>query len=268
MLKIGVVGCGVIGSEICRALDQNQIAARLAAINDVDKTQIKTLLAELKPGPTAMELDELVKAVDLVVEATYRHVVSQIIEQALQAGADVMVMSVGGLLAHYDRFLAQAKEKGCRIYVPSGAIAGLDMVKGAAEARLDRVTITTCKPPKGLKGAPYIEQNRIDLESLTEKTLVFSGSAEEAVPAFPANINVAAALSLAGIGPQKTQVRIFADPDIKVNSHTVEIEGDFGKMTSKCELLAHSRNPKTSLMAFLSAISLIRRITSPVVIGT
>ncbi len=268
MLKVGVVGCGAIGSEICRALIQDLEAARLVAANDLDDARLNSLIEDLGVGPVGMGLGDLIKAADLVVEATWRQAAPQIIRRTLQAGKDILVMSVGALLDHYDEFFGLAKEKECRIHVPSGALAGLDMVKAAALKGLDRVTITTCKPPRGLMGAPYIEENGIDLETVKEKTLVFSGNALQAVPAFPANVNVAAALSLAGLGPERTEVKIYADPNTKLNSHTVEAEGDFGRLKTECELVPSSSNPKTSLMASLSVISLLSRMTSHVVIGT
>ena len=177
-------------------------------------------------------------------------------------------MSVGGLLMHVDEFRVLAERKNKHIYVPSGAIAGLDTVKGAAEAGISRVTLTTRKPPRGFKGVPYVVQQGIDLTAITESTLIYSGSAMDAVSFFPASINVAAALSLAGFGPTRTCVRIYADPDCIRNSHEVEVVGDFGRLVTHTELLTEPNNPKTSVLAALSAIALIRRITASIVVGT
>ena len=268
MRKIGVIGCGTIGSQICRSIDREHISAKLIGVCDVDPGKAEKLVADLKNETPVLEQANLIDLADLVVEAAYRHAAPEIIRDTLNMGKDILVMSVGGLLMHINEFRTLAEKKNRHIYVPSGAIAGLDTLKGAAEAGISHVTLTTRKPPRGLKGAPYVEEKAIDLDTITESTLIFSGSAMEAVPAFPANINVAAALSLAGIGPEKTRVLIYADPDCEGNSHKVEVVGDFGKFVTYTELLAAPDNPKTSLLAALSAIALLRRITAAVVVGT
>lgn len=267
MRKIGVIGCGTIGTEISRAISRGKMNARLVGVCDADRARAEQLALELK-NTAALEQSDLIDACDLVVEATYRHAAPQIIRDTINGGGDIMVMSVGGLLMHMEEFQSLAEKKNRHIYVPSGAIAGLDAVKGAVEAGISQVTLTTRKPPRGLKGAPYVVQQAIDLDAITEPTLIFSGSAMEAVPLFPQNINVAAALSLAGIGPEKTQVRIYADPNCDRNSHVVEVAGDFGRLETRTELLTAPNNPKTSLLAALSAIALLRRITTAVVVGT
>lgn len=161
-----------------------------------------------------------------------------------------------------------AREKNCRIYLPSGALTGLDGVKSAAVGRIDSVTLTTRKPPAGLSGAPYLAREGIDLSSLREEKVIFEGSAEEAVEGFPRNINVAATLSLAGIGVAKTRVRIIADPKISRNIHEIEVEGEFGRLISRTENLPSPSNPKTSLLAIFSAIATLKSLASPVRIGT
>ncbi len=268
MRKIGVIGCGTIGTEICRAIHRGVVSAALIGVCDADSAHAGRLVMELGRGTPVLEQVDLIDAADLVVEATYLHAAPKIIRDTINGGKDILVMSAGGLLMHIDEFRALAERKNRHIYVPSGAIAGLDTVKGAAMAGISRVTLTTRKPPRGLKGAPHVVKQAIDLDAITESTLIFSGSAMEAVPLFPGNINVAAALSLAGIGPEKTQVRIYADPNCDRNSHEVEVAGDFGKLVTRTELLTAPNNPKTSMLAALSAIALLRRITAAVVVGT
>lgn len=268
MRKIGVIGCGTIGAEICRAIDRGAVSAMLIGVCDADCSRAERLASELGGNTPVLDQATLIAASDLVVEATYRHAAPQIIRDTINGGRDILVMSVGGLLMHVDEFRALAEKKNRHIYAPSGAIAGLDTVKGAVEAGISQVTLTTRKPPRGLKGAPYVVQQAIDLDAITEPTLIFSGSAMEAVPLFPQNINVAAALSLAGVGPEKTQVRIYADPHCDRNIHEVEVVGDFGRLETRTELLTAPNNPKTSLLAALSAIALLRRITAAVVVGT
>jgi aspartate dehydrogenase len=176
-------------------------------------------------------------------------------------------MSVGGILGKENLFRL-ARQKNCHLYLPSGALAGLDGVKSAAAGSIDSVTLTTRKPPAGLRGAPYLVREDIDLDSLTEEKVVFEGTAEEAVQGFPRNINVAAALSLAGIGAAKTRVRIVADPKISRNVHEVEVKGEFGRLVSRTENLPSPSNPKTSFLAILSAMATLKAIVSPVRIGT
>lgn len=268
MLRVGVIGCGTIGAEICCAIDRGLVEATLAGVSDIDAPRAHALVSGLGSTPPVLPPGELIGASELVVEAVSRAVAPSIIAQCLERGRDIMVMSVGGLLERAEEFVALARRQGRRIYVPTGAIAALDAVKGACVASVSRVTLTTTKPPKGLDGAPYVVQNRIDLAAVREPTVIFSGSAREAVPAFPANVNVAAALSLAGIGADQTQVRIVADPTSNRNVHEIEAEGDFGRLAVRMENVPSPHNPKTSYMAALSAIALLRRITAPLVVGT
>jgi aspartate dehydrogenase len=268
MLKVGVVGCGTIGSEICKAIDEGVVQATLVGISDVDFAKAETLAGSLKHSVPAMDLTDLIEASGLVVEAASKAAAPAIIRQALERSRDVVVMSVGGLLEHAAELLQLAQRNGRRLYVPSGAIAGLDAIKGAMAGRVSKVTLTTRKPPRALEGAPYVIEKRIDLKALKEPTVIFSGPAREAVLAFPANVNVAAALSLAGIGADRTEVRIVADPTSDKNIHEIEAEGDFGKLLARMENVPSPTNPKTSYMAALSAIALLRRITAPLVVGT
>jgi aspartate dehydrogenase len=267
MLKVGVVGCGTIGAEICRAIDQDVVQAQLAGISDVDRPKAEELARTLKKGASVVGQTELIRVSDLVVEATSKAAAPGIIREVLGLSKDVVVMSVGGLLEFVDEALALAKSKGRRIYVPSGAIAGLDAVKGAMIASISSVTLTSRKAPRAWEGAPYILEKKIDLKNLKEPTVLFSGSAAEAVPAFPANVNVAAALSLAGVGAEKTKVRVIADPECKRNIHEIEVEGEFGKLFARTENVLSPFSPRTSYLAALSAIALLRRITSSLVVG-
>jgi len=268
MLKIGVVGIGTIGSEICRAIDTGVVPARLVGITDIDPVRARTLAESLKQTVPVMGLADLIGASALVVEAVSKAAAPVIIRETLASSKDIMVMSVGGLLDCLDEALYLATQRGGRIYVPSGAIAGLDAIKGAMAGRVSKVTLTTRKPPRGLEGAPHVIEKKVDLRAMREPTTIFSGSAAEAVPAFPANVNVAAALSLAGIGPDQTQVRIIADPTSDKNIHEIEAEGDFGKLFVRMENVPSPNNPKTSYMAALSAIGQLRRITSSLIVGT
>lgn len=268
MLRIGVIGCGTIGGEICGAIDSGLVHAALVGIHDLRTEATDQVARRLRQPPPVLSQREVIEAADLIVEATSRDVAPGIIRAALGHGRDIMVMSVGGLLGCLDEALLLARSRSRRIYVPTGAIAALDAVKGAGVATVSRVTLTTRKPPQALAGAPFVVKNQINLEGLREPAVIFSGSASDAVPAFPANVNVAAALSLAGIGPERTEVRVIADPTCDKNVHEIEMEGSFGRMTARMENVPSPTNPKTSYMASLSAIALLQRLTAALVIGT
>jgi aspartate dehydrogenase len=268
MLRVGVVGCGAIGSEVARAIDSGLVRAELVGVHDLRDEVASRLANALEHPPRVLSLESLVDAVQLVVEATAKDVAPLVIRAAVERGRDVVVLSVGGLLGCLDEVRTLAERRGAHIYVPTGAIAGLDAVKAAAVARIDRVTLTTRKPPRGLAGAPHIVATGIDLTGIREPTVIFSGSARDAVPAFPANVNVAAALSLAGIGADATRVQVVADPTSDKNVHEIEVEGEFGRLSIRIENVPSPSNPKTSYMAALSAIALLRRLTATLVVGT
>ncbi len=270
MLKVGVIGCGAIGTEVCRAIDRGLVNAHLAAVYDRSIENCKGLLASLDKKPAILPPDELISSSDIIVECASAQAVREFGVNILESGKDLMVLSAGafrdsGLLK---RLTEAASAHHCRIYIPSGAIAGIDGLKSASVAHLNKVTLTTTKNPKGLKGAPFVEKNNIDLDSFRKKTLIFKGSADKAIEAFPANVNVAVSLSLAGIGIENTHVRIFVDPETKRNIHEISVEGDFGNFTCRVENVPSPGNPRTSYLAALSAIATLKKITEPLQIGT
>ena len=268
-LKIGLVGCGAIGTEIAKAIDSGEIDANLVAVCDHNPETAIALIDSLRAKPIKAKLEELVSLSDLVVEAASQKAVPAIAIAALEKGKSLMIMSVGALVDQelYRKLKNLAKEHDSRVYIPSGAISGLDGLKSASIGTIRKVTLTTTKNPKGLKGAPYILEKKIDLGALTEATLIFEGTAAEAVKAFPANVNVAATICLAA-REGEVRVKIIADPNIQVNRHEIVVEGDFGQIYTKVENVPFPRNPKTSYLAALSAIATLRSIVEPLKIGT
>jgi aspartate dehydrogenase len=254
MLKIGIVGCGTIGAAISRAIEAGQIPAVLAGLHNRTRARAEALAQSLSPSPPVLGLSDLVRASDLVVEAAARESLEQIVPACLREGRDVFVISVGGLLDHQEWFL-QAETRGCRILVASGAITGLDGVRAATVGRIESVTMTTRKPPRGLAGAPYVVDHNIDLDALTEETTIFEGTAREACRGFPSNVNVSAALSLAGVGPDKTRVRIIAVPGGAFNQHRIEVKGEFGRLVVEVENVPSATNPRTGLLSIYSSIA-------------
>ena len=269
MIKVGLIGCGAIGAEVARAIDGEIPQLRLSLILDREKTKIDVLMRELRRKPEiASSIQQLVEKTDLVVEAASSKVVGEVLRCAMEQGKDVLVMSIGGVLEHLDLLERIRKEGKCTIFLPSGAIAGLDGLSAAREKEIESILLTTSKPPQALAGAPYVHQHNIDLKNINKPTLIFEGSAGKAVKAFPKNINVSAALSLAGIGMEKTRVRIIADPTIRKNAHRIQINGVFGEMEVMLKNLPSPTNPKTSYLAALSAVATLKKMVNSVKIGT
>lgn len=268
-LKIGLVGCGAIGAEIAKAIDSGVVDADLVSVCDRNPATALALIKSLQHKPKKTNLTDLVEHSDIVVEAASQKAVPAVARAALAKGKKLMIMSVGALADSelFSEIESLARLHNTQVYIPSGAISGLDALKSARAGRIDKVTLTTTKNPSSLKGAPYILNNMIDLEGLVGPTQIFAGNAIEAVRAFPANVNVAATLYLAS-GKKDVQVKVIADPNIRVNRHEIEVEGDFGRFFTLVENVPSPRNPKTSYLAALSAISTLRSIVEPIKIGT
>ena len=269
---MGLLGCGAIGTQIALAIDSGDIPATLTHVYDDSKEACLSLVEKLQNKPVIVENSHLLSSnqVDIVVEAASQDAVKDVGLSVLQNKRDLMIMSVGALLDEsiYDILSDACKDFKKTILLPSGAIAGLDGIK-SIKNELESISITTTKHPRSLKGAKFFETSDIDLNSLTSKTTIFHGTAKEAVSLFPANINVAALLSLCGIGSEKTIVNIIADPATDKNIHHIEASGTFGKMTFTIENFPDPNNPKTSRLAILSAIETLRKYCSDEIqIGT
>ncbi|WNY29141.1 L-aspartate dehydrogenase [Methanimicrococcus stummii] len=270
MIKIGIIGCGFIGTQICSAVDSGAVPAVLFGVFDFSDEKANAVLKSLKSGnPKKCTPEEMIESCDLIVECASQDAVLKYALPAAENGVDMMVLSVGAFQNpdFYQKVKEAAAANNSKIYVPSGAIAGTDGLKSAAVANLSSVSVTTRKPVSGLAGSPYLVENSIDLSNLKEPTLVFEGSAAEAVVAFPKNVNVCATISLCGFGFEKTAVRIIADPTISENIHELEVFGDFGHMKMMIENKPSPLNPKTSYLAALSAVSTLKKITDPMQIG-
>ncbi len=259
-MKVGLLGCGNIGADLCIALQKGEIAAEITALTDIDEERARILQRTFQLDAEVCSLDENAAAVDFLIECAGAGAVKDALEAAMRYDRDCLVMSVGGLMAH-PGLLAQARENNIQVRIPSGALCGLDGIRAAMEAGLHSVTLTTRKPPKGLAGAPYLIENGIDLDKLTEPKIIFEGTALEAVKAFPANVNVAGALSLAGIGAVETKVCIIADPNATENIHEVFAEGAFGRLHTVTTNMPSPRNAKSSYLASLSASAELRAAT-------
>lgn len=265
--SVGIAGCGTIGRKVASELDAGTVpGVVLRAITSRNLERAAQFASTLSCWPPVVELDSLVDMVDLVIEAAPASAMDTIAVATLSAGKDLMALSGGALLEREDLF-DLADKNGATIYVPSGAIAGLDGVAGACFGRVDSLIMVTRKPPEGLKGAPGIELCGIDLDAVSEPTVVYEGPALEACRLFPANVNVSAALSMAGLGPRRTRIKIYADPTVDKNTHNIVVEGEFGRLSILIENVPSDANPKTGKMSALSALATLRRIVSTVRVG-
>ncbi len=256
-MKVALVGCGNIGADLCIALQKGVIPAEIITLTDIDEDRAQLLKRSFHLTAKIATLDEAAAVADFLIECAGAGAVKDVMAAAIQHQRDCLIMSVGSLMGQPE-LLEQARENRIQVRIPSGALCGLDGIRAAMEAGLHSVTLTTRKPPKGLAGAPYLAEKNIDLEHLTEAMVVFEGNALEAVKAFPANVNVAGALSLIGIGPKETMVRIIADPHALENSHEIVAEGAFGRLQATTWNLPSPRNPKSSYLASLSACAELR----------
>lgn len=255
-MQIGIVGTGAIGHEVAKvALSMQGIEGLL--LYDIRREVAERVAAEVPTARIASSLDELIAGADVIVEAATVEAAREVVPRALAAGRDVLMMSIGALVdgPFYDHVRDLATTHGAKLYLPSGAMAGIDGVKAGALGGLKSVTLVTTKPPRSLG------------VEVDKWTVVFSGSAREAIERFPQNVNVAVCLSLAGLGADDTWVQVVADPLATHNEHKLIVEGAFGRMRLELMNLPHPENPKTSFLASLSAIATLRRMVDPVQIG-
>ncbi|MBI4313957.1 MAG: aspartate dehydrogenase [Candidatus Omnitrophica bacterium] len=265
---VGIVGCGAIGSSLAHALEKPDFSKmfRIAGLCDLEPAHARRLAKQLKKNAPILPLSELIQRSHIVIEATSVSAAPAIVQRALQKGRTVVALSVGAILPFAQKLRRWVRNG--RLQIPSGAIGGLDAVKAARHGGLRRVTLTTRKPPLSLKGAPLLKTKRFNLDRLKRPVTLFRGNAAQAIRAFPQNINVAATLSMAGLGAHKTRVRIIADPAIRRNIHEIEATGAFGRLNFRMENLPSKQNPKTSVLAVFSALTTLEQLAQNWHIGT
>jgi aspartate dehydrogenase len=264
--NVGLIGCGTIGTHLALAIESRTIAnASLIGLFDVVDSNAKSLKSKLKSIPAVYpDFNSFIDSpADIIIEAASQEAVRKFGKPIIEASKDLMIMSVGALAD--TTFLAElldlaAVRKGrSKIYVPSGAIAGIDAIRSVKHL-LDSITLTTTKSPKALAGAPFFATREVNLDIITKVTEIYEGTAAEAVKLFPANVNVAAVLSLAGLGADKTKVRVLVDPHATTNQHEIVATGRFGDIKISVNNVTTPGNPKTSFLAVLSAIECLRSI--------
>jgi len=266
--KVALIGLGSIGSYVAREIIRGKVPGiKLLAAADI-KPPSSDLLQELKNHSVAVvQSFEALGGypIDLAIECANQKVVKDCADFFLSKEIDLVIMSMGALVqgTFFADLAAKAEEKGCHIYIPSGAVGAIDALKAAKLGGLEEVTLTTRKPPRALGSA-----EGVNLNELREPRTIFEGPASKAVVKFPQNVNVAATISLAGLGPDRTRVRVVADPAIDQNIHEIQARGAFGSLEIRLANRPNPDNPKTSLLACLSVISLLGRIQGSVQIGT
>lgn len=267
-LRLGIAGLGAIGLAVARKIDGGKVPGiALSAVAVRDRTTATAKLEGFRCKPLMVSLPEIAEHADVVLECVPGAFFAEVARPAIERGRMFMPLSVGQLLNHMD-LVEQAQVTGARIIVPTGALAGLDAIRAIAEGEVESVRIRTRKPPKGLESAPYLRSQGISLQGLKEPLRIFEGSAREAIRGFPANVNVAVALSLAGIGPDRTRIEIWADPGVTRNTHTIEAVSDSSNLTVTIENTPSEENPATGKVTALSALAALRRLTAPLVVGT
>ena len=271
-MRVGIIGGGTIARLFLEHIERGELgdASVVAIVGRSDHSRGRQLAAEFRV-PFVTGLSALVgERPDVVVEAASHEAVREYVEPLLESGIATIVLSGGALADETLRArLERAAEKSrAMLYVPSGGIGGLDALKAACVAGVEEVTIAVTKPPAAWKGIPYVEELDIDLAALREARVLFDGPARQGVPLFPANVNIAAVLSLAGIGFDRTRLKVVADPALVYNTHYIEIRGRSGNISIKLENVPAPENPKTAWLACYSALAALKAARSPVRYGT
>lgn len=265
--RVAIGGLGAVGMEVVRRLRVDLGGLTLTAVSARDRVAARDRLARMDIDVPVLPLADLAETADVVVECAPASVFEELVEPAVAKGRTVIAISVGALLRSWS-LVDSAREHGAQIVVPSGALLGLDAVRAAAEEGIHSVRMVTRKPPSGLAGAPYLEEHGIGLDDVTQPREIFEGSARDGAKGFPANVNVAAALALAGVGPDRTRLEIWADPTVDRNTHEVFVEAETARFTLRIENVPSAENPRTGRIVAGSVIATLRRLIAPLTIGT
>ncbi|MEQ8196235.1 MAG: aspartate dehydrogenase [Rhodospirillales bacterium] len=266
-LRVGLAGFGSIGRTVGDALDRGMPGLALCAVSVRDAEKAQQHLKIYKTPVPVVPLQELAAVADIIVECTSRKAFRDALEPAVDAGCTVIAATVGGLLQCPD-LIERAQETGARIIVPTGGLVGFDAVRAAAEGVIYSVKLTTRKPPLSLHDAPVLKEKNIDPKNLKEPVQVFAGTAREAIDTFPVGLNIAVALSLAGIGPDKTMLDVWLDPAVTRNVHTVDVDADSASFAMTMESEPAEDNPHSAKIAALSLIACLRGLTATMKVGT
>jgi len=264
--RVAIAGLGAIGASVAKAIDAGIDGIVLSAVSAQSLDKHRDWLSRLKSPPATLPIDQLAELADIVIECAPSRLVRSIVAPVVSRGKTAIVLSAGALLEN-DDLIDLARRHGGQIVVPTGALIGLDAVTAAAVGTIHSARMVSRKPPRGFAGAPHVVDNKIDLEAITVPQKIFEGNARAAAKGFPANINVSVALSLAGIGPDRTMVEIWADPTVTRNVHRIEVDSDSARFSMTIENIP-SENPKTGRITALSVIACLRKLHAPLRVGT
>ena len=267
MLSVGIIGLGTIGNVVAKALDDGIGGMRLAAIASGRRDKAIASIAKLSEQVDLLTIDEVAERCDIIVDCAPKAVFRELAMATLSRGRILVTVSGAGILANED-IEDVARQNGGRLILATGALLGLDAVRAATEGTIHSVRMITRKPPNALRDAPHIIDNNISLDRLNGAIQVFEGSAREGAKAFPANVNVAAALGLAGIGADATQLEVWADPHLDRNTHSIEVDADSAKFTLQIQNVQSESNPGTGKITALSVIACLRGMTAPMKVGS
>ena len=266
-MKVGIAGLGTVGTVVARRLDEGIEGLELTAVCSRSRAKAESKLAALKRPVPVVSPEELAEQCDVIAEAVPKTAFRDIAVPAMKAGRVLVTVSAAGILANPD-VIDLARRSGGRIILATGALLGLDAVRAAAEGTINEVRMVTRKPPNALEGAPYLVQHGISVKGLNAPIKVFDGTARDAAAGFPANVNVAAALGLAGVGPDETRLEIWADPTLTRNTHTIKVDADSARFEMTIENVQSPENPGTGRITALSVVACLRGLAAPFKVGT
>lgn len=267
MLKVGIAGFGTIGRVVAKHLQQQDLPLALEAVSAGDASKAAMAMSTLASSVPIVDASELARRCDVIVDCAPTAAFAEIAKAAL-SGGKILVTVNGAALMQSPELVDLARAKGGRIVLATGALLGLDAVRAAAIGTIYSVTMITRKPPKSLVKAEHVIRNNIDLNNLTEPLRIFAGTAREGAVAFPANVNVAAALGMAGIGPDRTQLEIWAAPELTRNTHRILVDSDSARFELMIENIPTDENPGTGRITALSIVAALRALVTPLHIGT
>lgn len=266
-LRVGIAGFGTVGRVVGKALDRGIPGLELTAVVTGHKQNAEARLQKFRRVVPVVTMGELPALADIIVECAPTEAFPGIAEPVLKAGNTLVTISGAAILQHPE-IIDLAQEFGGQIILATGALLGLDAVRAASEGVINSVKMITRKPPKALVNARYIINNGINIENLDEPVMVFSGNARTGAENFPANVNVAAALGLAGIGPDRTHLEIWADPGKTRNTHHISVDADSASFEMYIENVPTEENPGTGRLTALSLIAALRAMHAPLRVGT
>lgn len=264
-LKIGIAGLGTIGATVAARI-ADLPGATLVGVSAGRADVAAARLASLGLSAPVVSPQELAQLADVVVECAPTAAFMSVAEPALAAGRTLVTISGAAILQHPE--VVDLARAGCgRIILATGALLGLDAVRAAAEGTIHSVRMVTRKPPKSLRTAKYVVENGIDVDGLTAPLRLFSGTARDGAKAFPSNVNVAAALGLAGVGPDRTELEIWADPAMTRNCHRIDVDSDSARFRLEIENIPTDENPGTGRITALSLVATLRSLVEPLRVG-